>query len=87
MGWEAGVPSSTRIVEDIVRITEYSILKRFYVRGVVVHGCGTHRGHRQDGTRKAQNWGGCRDKKISDAFIHSNALSVLNESLQSNTAT
>eukprot|EP00957_Ditylum_brightwellii_P099710 7595857-Ditylum_brightwellii.AAC.1 len=73
LGWEAGVPKSTQIVEDMV---------------LVVHSCGTRRGHRQDGTRKVQNWGGCRDKKsFSGAFIHSNVLSTLDESLQSSTAT
>eukprot|EP00957_Ditylum_brightwellii_P178893 13626471-Ditylum_brightwellii.AAC.1 len=52
LGWEAGVPSSTQVVDDMVWITEYSILKWFYVCGVVVHDCGTCRGRRQDGIRK-----------------------------------
>eukprot|EP00957_Ditylum_brightwellii_P096989 7385871-Ditylum_brightwellii.AAC.1 len=37
LGWKAGVPSSTRILEDMVRITEYSILKQFYACRMVVH--------------------------------------------------
>eukprot|EP00957_Ditylum_brightwellii_P135404 10324623-Ditylum_brightwellii.AAC.1 len=49
----------------MVQITEYSILKQFYVGRVVVHGCGTCRRHRQDSTRKVQNWGGYRDKNLS----------------------
>eukprot|EP00957_Ditylum_brightwellii_P008447 640352-Ditylum_brightwellii.AAC.2 len=35
MGWEAGVPSSKRIVEDMLRIPNYSILKQFKARGVL----------------------------------------------------
>eukprot|EP00957_Ditylum_brightwellii_P057468 4357005-Ditylum_brightwellii.AAC.1 len=71
----------------MVQITEYSILKWFYVHRVVVHGCGTRRGCRQVGTRKVQNWGGHSNKKsFSGAFLHSNALSALDKSLQPSTA-
>eukprot|EP00957_Ditylum_brightwellii_P158991 12101226-Ditylum_brightwellii.AAC.1 len=37
LGWEAGVPSSKRIVEDMAQIAEYSIPNRYSVRRVVVH--------------------------------------------------
>eukprot|EP00957_Ditylum_brightwellii_P158715 12079969-Ditylum_brightwellii.AAC.1 len=47
-GKDAGVPTSQRIVEDMTRISNYSVLKRYSVHGVVVHGCRTCRGHRFD---------------------------------------
>eukprot|EP00957_Ditylum_brightwellii_P174514 13287591-Ditylum_brightwellii.AAC.1 len=47
-GKDAGVPSLRKIVEDMNRISNYSVLKRYSVRGVVVHGCGTRRGRRFD---------------------------------------
>eukprot|EP00957_Ditylum_brightwellii_P093359 7109080-Ditylum_brightwellii.AAC.1 len=44
MGWEAGVPSSKRILQDMTRIPNYSILNRLEARGAVVHRCGSFRG-------------------------------------------
>eukprot|EP00957_Ditylum_brightwellii_P173022 13172570-Ditylum_brightwellii.AAC.1 len=49
LGWEAGVPSSKRIVEDMMRIPQYSIIKHFNARGCVVPSCGTCRGHCDEG--------------------------------------
>eukprot|EP00957_Ditylum_brightwellii_P113404 8646648-Ditylum_brightwellii.AAC.1 len=43
MSWDAGVPSSKRIVIDMMRIPKYSVLKRYKARGCVVPGCGTHK--------------------------------------------
>eukprot|EP00957_Ditylum_brightwellii_P063695 4834298-Ditylum_brightwellii.AAC.1 len=48
LGWDAGVPISHRIVEDMAWISDYSILKQYSVWGIVVHGCGTHRGCRNE---------------------------------------
>eukprot|EP00957_Ditylum_brightwellii_P170914 13008655-Ditylum_brightwellii.AAC.1 len=48
-GKDAGVPSLRRIDEDMTCISNYSVLKRYSVRGVIVHGCGTCRGRRFDG--------------------------------------
>eukprot|EP00957_Ditylum_brightwellii_P166701 12690109-Ditylum_brightwellii.AAC.1 len=38
MGWEAGVPSSKKILQDMTQIPNYSILKRLQDRGALVHG-------------------------------------------------
>ena len=74
-GKDAGVPSSRRIVEDMHRISNYSVLKRYSVRGVVVHGCGTRRGRRFDGSSGVKNRGGQRTTKpCSDSFIHEDAI-------------
>ena len=84
LGWEAGVPSSKRIVEDMAQIMEYSIPKRYSMRGVIVHGCGTCRGQRFEAGRVGENRGGRRTKKyFQPAFIHKDALLAVNESLTS----
>eukprot|EP00957_Ditylum_brightwellii_P120833 9215879-Ditylum_brightwellii.AAC.1 len=43
-------------------IVDYSILKQYYVRGIVVHGCGTHRDCRFDRKHIVESRGGCRSK-------------------------
>eukprot|EP00957_Ditylum_brightwellii_P107125 8173379-Ditylum_brightwellii.AAC.2 len=74
MGWEAGVPSSKCIVEDMKIIHEYSILKRFQARGCVVPGCGTCKGRRDEGLRQVGQWGGHRERKSCGyRFIHPDA--------------
>eukprot|EP00957_Ditylum_brightwellii_P010478 794291-Ditylum_brightwellii.AAC.1 len=57
------------IVEDMAQIAEYSFPKRYSVRGVVVHGCGTRRGQRFEVGQTA--------------FNHEDALLAVNESLTS----
>eukprot|EP00957_Ditylum_brightwellii_P088078 6709480-Ditylum_brightwellii.AAC.3 len=57
-GWDAGVLSSRRILEDMTRIVDYSILKQFSVRGVLVQGCGTCRDRRNDMEQAVENRGG-----------------------------
>eukprot|EP00957_Ditylum_brightwellii_P138349 10545473-Ditylum_brightwellii.AAC.1 len=52
MGWQSGVPSSERIIEDMSRIHEYSIIKRFQ---------GTRRGRCDDGIKTMGPWGGQRE--------------------------
>eukprot|EP00957_Ditylum_brightwellii_P188544 14353930-Ditylum_brightwellii.AAC.1 len=64
MGWEAGVPSLKQILEDIDCTPNYLILKQIEARGAVVHGCGTHRGLREDGKYKAGKCGSSRLKKM-----------------------
>eukprot|EP00957_Ditylum_brightwellii_P013333 1006932-Ditylum_brightwellii.AAC.1 len=63
MDWEAGVPSSKCILENLAQIPNYSILKQIKARRVVVHGCGTRRGRRQDDEYGVANWGGTRVKR------------------------
>ena len=84
MKWEAGVPSSTRIMEDMMRIPKYSIIKRFNARGCVVPGCGTRRGRRDDGIREVSKWGGERERKGWSKKIHpSRCRSWIGEFFQS----
>ena len=82
-GWEAGVPCSRRILQDMTRIPTYSILKRLEVRGAVVHGCGTRRGRRNDGRRDVGNWGGARERKpLAERFMHPDAISAVEEGIE-----
>eukprot|EP00957_Ditylum_brightwellii_P033714 2555747-Ditylum_brightwellii.AAC.1 len=64
LGWEAGVPSSKRIVKDMMRIPQYSIIKHLNARGCVVPGCGTCRGHRDEEMNEVCEWGGHRRRKV-----------------------
>eukprot|EP00957_Ditylum_brightwellii_P001749 134484-Ditylum_brightwellii.AAC.1 len=48
MGWEACVPSSKKILEDMAQIPNYSILMRIQARGAVVHRCGHFKVHIND---------------------------------------
>eukprot|EP00957_Ditylum_brightwellii_P193607 14743571-Ditylum_brightwellii.AAC.1 len=80
MGWQAGVPSSKRIIEDMTRIREYSIMKRFQARGCVVAGYGTCRGRSDDGIKTMGRWGGRRERKTwENTFIHPDAESGLDD--------
>eukprot|EP00957_Ditylum_brightwellii_P049820 3777044-Ditylum_brightwellii.AAC.1 len=82
--WEAGVPNSKQTLQDMTRIVNYSILKQYLVRGVVIHSCGTHMGHRDKGNITVEKRGGQRSRKCcSPLFSHDDALSALNESLAS----
>ena len=84
MGWQAGVPSSKHIIEDMTRIYEYSIMKRFQARNCVVAGCGTCRGRCDDGIKTIGSWGGQKERKIwENKFIHPDAESGLDEFLLS----
>eukprot|EP00957_Ditylum_brightwellii_P010886 824986-Ditylum_brightwellii.AAC.1 len=58
LSWEAGVPSSKRIVKDMMRIPQYSIIKHFNARGCVVPGCGTRRDHHDEGMDEVGERGG-----------------------------
>eukprot|EP00957_Ditylum_brightwellii_P118180 9013913-Ditylum_brightwellii.AAC.1 len=80
MGWDAGTPSSKRIVEDMMRIPKYSILKRYNARGCVVPGCGTCRGQCDEGVNNIGGWGGkqCRQAHKT-RFIHPDAEMCLDE--------
>eukprot|EP00957_Ditylum_brightwellii_P137115 10454894-Ditylum_brightwellii.AAC.1 len=83
MGWEARVPSSKQILEDIEQIQNYSILKQIEARGVVVHGHGTCRGHREDGKCNVGNWGGSRIKKmLGQKFMHPNGVSADDDAIK-----
>eukprot|EP00957_Ditylum_brightwellii_P053435 4049477-Ditylum_brightwellii.AAC.1 len=80
MGWQAGVPSSKRIIKDMTRIHEYSIMNRFHVRGCVVAECGTPRGRHDDGIKTMGSWRGQRERKPwKNKFIHPDAESGLDE--------
>ena len=86
-GWEAGIPSLERIVEDMNRIYDYTALKIFSVRRVVIQGCGSRRGRRDDGTAQV----GCRGgrmtkKKKAIGWIHPDAKAVLNEEVAASRA-
>ena len=82
-----GVPSSRRIVEDMTHISNYSVLKRYSVCGVVVHGYRTCRGCRFHGDSAVKNRGGQRTKKpCSDSFIHEDAISAVEEGLVASSA-
>eukprot|EP00957_Ditylum_brightwellii_P169734 12919722-Ditylum_brightwellii.AAC.1 len=56
MGWQAGVPPSKRMIKDMTRVHEYSIMKRFQARCCVVAGCGTHRSRCDDGIKTMGRW-------------------------------
>eukprot|EP00957_Ditylum_brightwellii_P192612 14664869-Ditylum_brightwellii.AAC.1 len=76
MGWQAGVTSSKCIINDMTRVYEYTIMKRFQTRGCVVAGCGTHRGRRDNGIKTMGRWGGHQERKIwENKFIHPDAES------------
>ena len=79
LGWEAGVPSSRRIIEDMMRIPMYSIMKRYKAQGVVVPGCGTRRGRRDEGIKNIGSWGGTRHRTHNEVrFMHPDAEECLN---------
>eukprot|EP00957_Ditylum_brightwellii_P016269 1223790-Ditylum_brightwellii.AAC.1 len=68
----------------MTRIVDYSILKCYFVRGVVIHGCGTHRGCRDKGNTPVEKRGNQRNRKcFSHPFINDDALLALNETLAS----
>ena len=82
LGWDAGVTGSHRIVEDMAQSRDDSILKQYSVWGIVIHGCGTCRGDRNEKRDIGETRGGARSKKpFSPAFIHEDAISAVNESL------
>eukprot|EP00957_Ditylum_brightwellii_P016540 1243649-Ditylum_brightwellii.AAC.1 len=83
MGWEAGVPSLKRILEDMDCIPNYSTLKQIEARGVVVHGCGTCRGYREDGKYNTGKCGGSRLKKmIGQRFMHPGAVLAVDDAIK-----
>eukprot|EP00957_Ditylum_brightwellii_P062521 4744789-Ditylum_brightwellii.AAC.1 len=66
----------------MTRIVDYSILKYYLVRGIVIHSCGTHRGCSGKGNTTIEKRGGQRNQKcFSPPSVHDDALSALNESL------
>eukprot|EP00957_Ditylum_brightwellii_P028284 2136704-Ditylum_brightwellii.AAC.1 len=84
MGWEAGVSLLKRILEDMAQISNYSILKRIQARGVVVHGYGSCRGHRNDGVNYIVKWGGARKRKsFAHRFLHPDVMSVVQQNIDS----
>eukprot|EP00957_Ditylum_brightwellii_P075802 5761048-Ditylum_brightwellii.AAC.1 len=84
MGWEAGMPSSKRILEDMAWIPNYSILKRIQARGVVVHGCGSCRRQRNDGVHNISKWVGVRERKsFVQRFLHPDAEFAAQENIDS----
>eukprot|EP00957_Ditylum_brightwellii_P187375 14270593-Ditylum_brightwellii.AAC.1 len=85
MGWEAGVPSSKWILEDMDHIPNYLILKQIEARGVVFHGCRTCRGCREDGKYNAGKCGGSRIKKmIGQRFMHPDAVLAVADAIKEN---
>ena len=86
-GWEPGIPSSKRIVEDMNQIFDYTALKIFSARGVVIRGCGSHRGRRDDGTAQVGRRGGrMTKKKKAIGCIHPDAKAVLNKEVAASRA-
>eukprot|EP00957_Ditylum_brightwellii_P179922 13705897-Ditylum_brightwellii.AAC.1 len=78
LGWETGVPSSKRIIEDMMRIPIYLILRRYRAIGCVVPGCGTRHGRRDEGIKQVASWGGHRCCKGNESrFIHPDAEECL----------
>eukprot|EP00957_Ditylum_brightwellii_P143797 10957150-Ditylum_brightwellii.AAC.1 len=63
--WEAGIPSSRRILEDMHHIPTYSIVKCFEAHVIAIHGLGSHCGRRalgREDDRVGENWGATREK-------------------------
>eukprot|EP00957_Ditylum_brightwellii_P135920 10367183-Ditylum_brightwellii.AAC.1 len=84
MGWEAGVPSLRRILEDMAHIPNYSILKRLQARGAVVHRCGSCRGRRNDKVSDIAKCGGARERNsFIYRFMHPDAMSVVQQNIDS----
>eukprot|EP00957_Ditylum_brightwellii_P060900 4622605-Ditylum_brightwellii.AAC.1 len=82
LGWDAGAPSLHKVVEDMVQIMDDSILKQYSIQGIVVHGCGTRRGHMNEKRDIGEIRGGARSKKLfSPTFIHEDTISAVNESV------
>eukprot|EP00957_Ditylum_brightwellii_P040997 3103843-Ditylum_brightwellii.AAC.1 len=66
-GWEAGVPSSRRILQNMTCIPTYSILK----------------GHRNNERCDIANWGGARERKpLADWFMHPDAIFAVEEGIE-----
>eukprot|EP00957_Ditylum_brightwellii_P150004 11424209-Ditylum_brightwellii.AAC.1 len=65
------------------RIPNYLILKQIEARGAVVHGCGTRRGHKEDGKYKA---GKPRDsilkKMVEQRFMHPDAVLAVADAIK-----
>eukprot|EP00957_Ditylum_brightwellii_P157847 12015097-Ditylum_brightwellii.AAC.1 len=63
LGWEAGVPSSKKIVKDTMRVPQYSIVMCFDARGCVVPCYGTYKGCLYEGMNEVGEWDGHHIRK------------------------
>ena len=84
-----GSPNSKRIVEDIYRVVDESLMKVFYACGTAVKGVGTRRGRRNDlGLGKLPRGGRqMKRQQFKKRWLHDDAMEAFKEKMEKGKAT